>query len=658
MRLFYSIWFLAIIGVAMMSMTHKNESASFYGITETREIYVNHDTAIEIRKIHVIPGQEVRHGDLLVEFDRPELDIKINAIYHQLEALKTRKQVNDNEVRSLISELKARKALKISELSSQIRQLQAQYNLNRRLTSELRSINVGKKRNSGNPTLVKIANLKKEIELSVHPLQVKIDLFERELNSPDTTLNVETESLEKELSLLNEEKKRLSIFAQVSGIIGSVNFKEGEKVSPFEPVLTLHTGHPSYVKGFIHEDVYNKVAVGNPVRVVSLADSRKHVTGEVISAGTRIVEYPVRLRKRPDIQIWGREVLIKISGENQFLLGEKVRLSTPEKEGANFFEMSGLFFPEKTYAGKPDRTHPDPADRLTDIEVSASLGNGTSPEASGVLYLSDLRKYLVISDDTEDKKPVLHLMNSQGQIEENVVIEGLKKVNDMEAIAPGRAGDIYIACSQSYNKKGRIPKSRKLLLKIRRNGTAFRLNKKIRLYDLLRDAAAEYRDALWSQSLLRENKAPDIDIEGIFYRNGDIYLGFKAPFKENRAMVLRIRDIDAVMDENRLDGRDVSLWKTFDLKDHGGGVPSRLSDLCLRNDQLFILSGALHEKDGVQKKSGNLWRYDLDEETLAFVKYTEGFICEGITWNPDEGEFLMVFDCGGEQPSKIMKLKE
>ena len=52
-----------------------------------------------------------------------------------------------------------------------------------------------------------------------------------------------------------------------------------------------------------------------------------NVEGDVVGVGSRIVEYPVRLRKRQDIQIWGREVLIKIPENNAFLLGEKVRIS-------------------------------------------------------------------------------------------------------------------------------------------------------------------------------------------------------------------------------------------------------------------------------------------------------------------------------------------
>ena len=66
------------------------------------------------------------------------------------------------------------------------------------------------------------------------------------------------------------------------------------------------------------------------VRVVSMANTSAATIGEVVGVGARIVEYPVRLRKRPDIQVWGREIQILIPSENRFLLGEKL-IITPVK---------------------------------------------------------------------------------------------------------------------------------------------------------------------------------------------------------------------------------------------------------------------------------------------------------------------------------------
>lgn len=290
MKKLYFVWIVVCIILVTISLQYKGESTGFYGIADAREVVVNAGNPVEIKKIHVVQGQSIKEGDTLVELSRPELDMKINEITHQLRQVKTQKYTKVNRIRA------------------QIKELEAQYERNKKLTSELKSF---RKENSStdqndsqNPLLIKIENLKKELQLAVSPAQIK-----------------------EELNLLLAEKEKLTIYAQINGIIGSVNAKEGEQVSPFTSIITLHTKSPSYVKGYIHEDVYNKVNVGQKVTIASLSDPKNKIEGEVVGVGSRIVEYPVRLRKRADFQIWGREIIIKIPSENNLLLGEKVRIS-------------------------------------------------------------------------------------------------------------------------------------------------------------------------------------------------------------------------------------------------------------------------------------------------------------------------------------------
>ncbi len=89
-------------------------------------------------------------------------------------------------------------------------------------------------------------------------------------------------------------------------------------------------------------------------------------------------------------------------------------------------------------------------------------------EASGALYLSDIDRYLVISDESKANRPLLHLVTPQGKIEEDLQLVGETKIDDMESIASDRRF-IYIASSQFYSKKGEInPRGNKLLRLVRR----------------------------------------------------------------------------------------------------------------------------------------------------------------------------------------------
>ena len=333
--LLYIVWVIVLVLVLIFTSTHELESTSFFGITETREIVISSESSIEVKRINVVEGQSVNQGQLLAELISPDLTIKINQISHQLDELKAQKGVNKNELISKISQLRAENEATISEINNQIRQLENQYNINKALTSELKSIpNVERTDDlkASNPILIEIENLKQELALKINPINIRIDLIQGVLDASESPIEIQVERLEKELDLLELGKDNLTIYAQISGIIGSVNYKSGEKVAPHNPILTLHTKNPSLIKGYIYEDVYTQISVGMKVNVTSMTDSKTKITGTVVGVGSRIVEYPVRLRKHPVIQQWGREIIIKIPSINPLILGEKVLINATQQK--------------------------------------------------------------------------------------------------------------------------------------------------------------------------------------------------------------------------------------------------------------------------------------------------------------------------------------
>ncbi len=322
-----------------------------------------------------------------------------------------------------------------------------------------------------------------------------------------------------------------------------------------------------------------------------------------------------------------------------------------QNEATNFHGIAGLFPLQSLYAaesvGKTTVSEPLP----TDI-MGRSGSDFSDMEASGILFLEDLKKYLVISDDTENNKPVLHLMNHDGVIEDEIMIRGAGRIDDMEAITQGDNHDIYIACSQSYNKKGKLKDERKLLVKIERNRSVLTLKESVYLFDLLKQAAKADPFARWAGFMTAGKKKPDINIEGIFYRKGNLYLGFKSPFSGNRAVILVIEKIDSVLKKKRLDKNDLRIWKKLDLRVPESGLLTRLSDLFWMQDRLYVLSCA-----DKKKKRGFLWVCDPKKGTASIVRTFEGLRPEGVSYNPDSKEFIVTFDQGGKKPSKMIKIR-
>ena len=333
-KLLYIVWFCCVAALVAVSRDNGRDVATFFGIAETREIVVNAEKAVEVRKVHVVPGQLVDTGQLLVALDRPELTRRINEISNQIDKLKAQQLVNAADVQARINELEAQKKANAAELQHRIAQLNNKHQINKDLTAGLRSIEQDKDAKTQNgrrsPLQVQAESLKKELELETRLTELKTKTLKETLNSSRAAGSIQLKGLEEELNLLHAEKKDLLKHSPITGVIGSVNFKQGEKVSPFDPILTVHSRSPAYVEGYIHENVYSRISVKDRVRVVSMANNSAATIGEVVGVGARIVEYPLRLRKRPDIQMWGREVQILIPPENRFLLGEKL-IITPER---------------------------------------------------------------------------------------------------------------------------------------------------------------------------------------------------------------------------------------------------------------------------------------------------------------------------------------
>lgn len=328
------MWGLILIILVYSAMNAGSGGGSlFNGITETREVEINTENAVKVGTIHVLPGQEVEKGDLLVELHRPDLLLKINTISHQIEELTMEKQMKEIDIASQISKLESEKKSVASEISYKIKQLEARQALNEKLSQTLPTLQgeriLARKTTATADLLsLEIEALKTEKKLSLEGIQLRIQILTESLSSIGKPLSVHIQSLEKELSLLQAEKSRLLIRSEFEGLIGSVYFKPGETVSPFVPILTVHTRTPSYVRGFIPETVYNQVHIGQEVHIHSLTAKDSHSQGEIVGVGSRIVDYPVRLRQRPELEAWGREVLIRIKENNQLLLGEKVVIST------------------------------------------------------------------------------------------------------------------------------------------------------------------------------------------------------------------------------------------------------------------------------------------------------------------------------------------
>jgi len=339
MKIFF-IWLIIIVVIIFISLNGKREITSFYGIADTKEIIINSENSVNIKDIFVLAGQKVKKGQKIVELTRTDLALRINEITHSIKTLKIESKYDRNTNLAQIDQYKSLMATVENEIGYQIEELEAMKSTNKRLSKNISTLDNSKSKNSKSkvetdisedPLQIKLEGLRNDLKLKTNYYQLMIDEVTNRLNTPEKAIQSRLLSLEQELMLLQQESDKLIIYSEITGLVGSVNFKKGENVSAFAPIVTLHVKSPSYIKGYIHEDVYNNISLNEKVEIFSVSDKKNSIRGKIIGVGSRIVEYPVRLRKRAEIQIWGREVMIEIPKKNQFLLGEKV-LIVPEKQ--------------------------------------------------------------------------------------------------------------------------------------------------------------------------------------------------------------------------------------------------------------------------------------------------------------------------------------
>lgn len=650
MKLFYTVLISLVIALTIVTINIRRESTNFYGIAETKEMVISAEFGVEIKDMRITPGQSVKTGDTLMEMRSPEIDLKISEYTHLINEMETRSKTQANLSKSELRQIKTENEARFIEILSELQQLQSQYEINRKLMKQLRSINTEDYgSNDSNPTLIRIQNLKRELARIDKSNMILEENLRSQISFGVDPLQEMLKQYKDQLRLYNEMKQKLFIIAPNDGIIGAIHYRKGEMVPAFDSIATIHSKSPSFVLGYIHENIYSSVSLGQTVMVHSITDKNNVLQGKVIGIGTRIVEYPIRLRIVQDYLMWGREVTIKLPSDNNFLLGEKVRISLVDKPRKNLNKLNGF----STTHAAPRKNSTDslslPAIRnitwFNDIRPSVGI------EASGVQYLADIQKFLLISDESEN----LFLIDSNGVINREIQIEGMGEASDLEGITAGDDGFIYLLCSQNPTKKGKLPDKRKRLIRLHRKGEEFSLSGEIKFIDALAEAAKKAGPkAGWTDLVKVDLVKRTPDIEGIAFKDNSLFFSFKAPLVNDSSAIIRIKNANSIFEKGSINAEDVSLWKLLNLKDDSSGLIYHISDIQFDNDNLYILSVATITSNDIEVSSGRLWVLTGNDQLKVIDNY-HSLKPEGISFSNQS--ILITFDNGSDKLSQFTTLK-
>ncbi|MBT3206698.1 MAG: HlyD family efflux transporter periplasmic adaptor subunit [Gammaproteobacteria bacterium] len=647
-KLLPAIWFLAIAAIVLLSSLLKLESTHFFGIADDREQTISFSYPVEIVQTSVVEGGEVKQGTQILEVRRHDLGTKLVIIKDQIQAVKSTSDEERASTRAQLEGLRAQQAAELSKIDAQINTLRSQQLLNEKLLRQISGS--GTKISSKSPLQAKIKGLQEErghIEIS---LTAQIENLQSQLNASVRPADSKLAELKERETEFQRQLTDLKVLAKFNGSVGSVNYKPGEMVEPFQPILTIHGLSPQFVKGYIHENVFNQVAIGQKVWVQSNTNTNtaesEAISAIVESLGSRIVEYPIRLKKNMMVSAWGREAVIRLTENNFLLLGEKVVVSLTEP-AKNQNLMDGLLsFFSSSISESLASSRTGAASETEGFPIKSLINDlqDEQIELSGLIKASNPDYYFIVSNESTAKTPALYKLNTQGEIIQLLTIHNKKSVNELKTISsPG--DDIYVLAPLDNNKQ-----KRHQLSHLQLTDEHVVLDGHINLYQLLIKLSKTSHDVNTRQFLKQALQEDTIQIEAHAIHQDDLYVGLKAPLnQQGETVFIKFDNIDQLFMHKPLSASG-EIWRSIALLDPQTGAPSHLSDMLFFDNKLLLLG----RSDNQSVSSSHLWSYQYTSSSLTALQSFGPLKAKGISATSKQGEIMLVFDGNGKQPSRFL----
>lgn len=324
--LIFIFWAATVAVLVLVSRTYKDSTSAILAQVEPQRYAISFQKPIKVREIYVMPGQRINKGDPLIKVERPDLLLDAERKENTLKSLNAKLAIKKIERDNRISLARLNHDQRLSKVNTEIEQLNIVMTNNENLSKNLSSLNLLPDSVS-NPDQSYMDLRMKLLMDEKEGMEIKYKL---ELEEIAQVYNLETETLlneiketEQEIALLNQEENELVQYAHINGTIGNVYSEDEELVPPYTTLISVYEENPTIIRALMNEHQSYEIKSGDNV-IVESTNRKYRIEGTVSEVGSRIIEYPNRLRSHRDIPSYGRELFIKIPDESNFLNGEKV----------------------------------------------------------------------------------------------------------------------------------------------------------------------------------------------------------------------------------------------------------------------------------------------------------------------------------------------
>ncbi|MFA6033529.1 MAG: hypothetical protein WC889_11575, partial [Myxococcota bacterium] len=416
---YWVLWGALAVAAAVIWL-HTDVNGGFMGIVETHTHKLGAQEPGKIARVEVSLGEEVKAGQLLAAFDTSGIDSE-----------KAWLEVEIGRLQEMTGSDRSRYALQYQRMLAQRDQSVGRYAERRSALEskrdELKSIVA----EIGRLALLQDSGLGRPRELS--DLTIRRDTLSRFVNEESTAIENESRKetargagtgaaendivmsmMGKRLDRASELKQRLEnleirrrdmmVRSPVAGRVVKIFCLPGDAVKEFSPLITVEEARAEYIDAYVPETSGQAPRLGERVSVHPHRAGGKTVEGTVVFLDPGYSPIPERLAFRKMIY-WARQFRVKLDSGHTMMPGEAARVvMLGEISPVNNAEAGTLNVPAPEDGGRKTPPVFGKGD-MTPVTVPEELHRRSSFEPSGMTWLSDIDRYLVVSDDTAKGSP-------------------------------------------------------------------------------------------------------------------------------------------------------------------------------------------------------------------------------------------------------------
>lgn len=316
---YYIFILLFFSGMLFINLKYfRSSGSSSVGVTYSKGFKINADKSAQVKSVRVVPGQQVKAGDVLIELTSFNLDLELSKLQNRITTLKSERSERAKLADAKIAYMKAELGIEIEKLNLEINEAEAELTLNKKLANEFSQQSIAEE----NPLRQKIEALKVQRMKYEESIAIKRRDILQETATEEYLLDNQVRLLEQEREMLIADKGNLRKLATTDGVVESVLVKEGEQVDAYTALLSVNPVHPTTVIGYL-VGKKNTLPIGAEVTVRSYENNQHVSPGKVIGYGS-VVQLPLILQKSTAVTGFGREFFIEIDRQNDFANGERV----------------------------------------------------------------------------------------------------------------------------------------------------------------------------------------------------------------------------------------------------------------------------------------------------------------------------------------------